>query len=98
MYLAPSTNFGSLVGVVTLVSILNPMIGLSRSRPLLVVMIITPFAPLVPYIAVAVASLRMEKPSMISGSMALRSPAEISTPSRMIRGDVTPLMVEIPLM
>ena len=61
MYLAPSTNFGSLVGVVTLVSILNPMIGLSRSRPLLVVMIITPLAPLVPYIAVAVASLRMEK-------------------------------------
>ena len=26
------------------------------------------------------------------------APAEIYTPSRMIRGDVTPLMVEIPLM
>ena len=42
------------------------MIGLSRFIPDLVVTIITPLAPRVPYIAVAVASFRIEKLSIIN--------------------------------
>ncbi|MNL06245.1 hypothetical protein D3C87_1268770 [compost metagenome] len=48
--------------------------------------------------AVAVASLRMEKLSMTSGASAFKSPDETATPSRMISGLVAPLNVEIPRM
>ena len=60
-------------------------------------MIITPLAPRVPYIADAVASFKIEKLSIISGSMAFKSAEVISTPSIIINGEVMPLMVEIPL-
>ena len=72
------------------------MIGLSRFIPDLVVTIITPLAPRVPYIAVAVASFRIEKLSIISGSRLFKSLELTCTPSRIISGSVTPFMVETP--
>jgi len=62
----------------------------------LVVTIITPLAPREPYRAVAVASLRIEKLSIISGSSAFRSPLDAFTPSMTMSGEVMPLNVEIP--
>ncbi|MNI13416.1 hypothetical protein D3C81_1152050 [compost metagenome] len=97
MYLTPFTNWGTVVGEVNDVSNRPLIIGLSRSRPDLVVTIITPLAPRVPYNAVAVASFKMEKLSITSGSNTFKSVADACTPSITINGEVIPLKVEIPL-
>ena len=70
-----------LVGVDMLASIRKLIIGLSKAAPDLVVTIITPLAPRIPYIAVAVASFRIENPSMTSGSRAFKSVVVDSIPS-----------------
>ena len=69
----------------------------SESFPLLVVMIITPLAPLDPYRAVAVASLSAEKDLIVSGAMEFSIVALISTPSITMRGEVLVPNVDIPL-
>ena len=56
------------------------------------------YVPREPYMAVADASLRIEKLSITSGSRWLRSSCEISIPSITISGDLAPLMVAIPRM
>ena len=96
IYVAPSTNLGVLVGWLICPSTRKFIIGLSRFCPDFVVTIITPFAPRVPYIAVAVASFKMENPSITSGSKAFKSAEDTCTPSMIIRGDVASLKVEIP--
>ena len=58
--------------------------------------IITPFAPRVPYIAVAVASFKIEKLSMTSGSKAFKSLELISTPSNTIKTPVASPKVDLP--
>ena len=72
------------------------IIGLSRSLPLLVVIIITPLAPRVPYSAVAVASFKIEKLSIASASSEFNSVLLISTPSKIISAPVAPLKVDLP--
>jgi tRNA-binding EMAP/Myf-like protein len=83
---------GRLAGVIAVQRTGQP----GADGPDLVVIIITPLAPRVPYIAVAVASFKIEKPSMISGSRLSKSPEDISTPSNIISGLVAPFIVEIP--
>ena len=86
-----------LVGVDMLASIRKLIIGLSKAAPDLVVTIITPLAPRIQYIAVAVASFRIENPSITSGSRAFKSVVVDSMPSIMISGEVLALpSVETP--
>ena len=54
--------------------------------PSFVVTNITPFAPLAPYNAVAVASFIIEKVAILSGSILARSSVETSIPSINISG------------
>ena len=72
------------------------MIGLSRSLPDFVLIISTPLAPRVPYIADAVASFNTEKLSITSGSNEFRSALDTSTPSKIIKGEVAPFIVATP--
>ena len=66
------------------------------SLPFLVVINITPLAPRAPYNAVAVASFRIENPSITSGERAFKSPIDTSTLSIKTSGDVLLAKVEIP--
>ncbi|MNG23637.1 hypothetical protein D3C84_1082670 [compost metagenome] len=57
-------------------------------------MIITPFVPLVPYIAVAEPSFKTSIELMSSGATVLRLPG---TPLTKTKGPVPPVIEEIPL-
>ena len=56
----------------------------------------TPLAPRAPYSAVAVASFRIENPSITSGERAFKSLIDTSTLSIKTSGDVLLAKVEIP--
>ena len=94
--MGPSTILGTRVIVDIAPSNRKLIIGLSRFLPFLVATIITPLAPRVPYNAVAVASFRIEKLSITSGSNAFNSVELISTPSMIIKAEVLPLKVDLP--
>ena len=70
----------------------------SFSLPVFVVTNITPLAPRAPQIAVAEASFKIEKLSIVSAGILFRSDAEISTSSSIIRGVARPPNVPIPRM
>ena len=92
MYSAAPMNSGSFVGLWMDCSMRKSTDG-GATVPRFVFMIMTPFAPRTPYIALAEASLSTENDSISAGSMSLRLR---STPSTRTRGDVFPLNDAIP--